>query len=260
MRRLITLTTDFGLQDHYTGVMKGVIYSINPDVKIVDISHNVPAHDILRAALMLRNSYAFFREGTIHIVVVDPGVGGKRIPIVVEASGQLFIGPDNGVFSCIYEEDPGFRARKIENPLLMLKAVSHTFHGRDVFAPAAAHFSKGFRVEDAGSVVETPVKLQIPKPEATANTIRGCVLYADGFGNLITNIPSHLAVRARKILISGVSIDGVSKSYDEVERGELLAIIGSSSFLEISVNRGSAAKRLNLEGKSGEEVLVEILL
>jgi S-adenosylmethionine hydrolase len=141
----------------------------------------------------------------------------------------------------------------------MLKTVSCTFHGRDIFAPAAAHFSEGFRVAEAGSVVESPVKLRIPKPETAATTIRGCVLYADGFGNLITNVPSQLAVGARRILISGVAIEGISKSYDEAGKGELLAIIGSSGFLEISVNQGSAEKRLNLEGKRGEEVLVELL-
>ena len=161
MKRIITLTTDFGLDDHYIGVMKGVILGINSDAVITDITHGIPKYDIFKAAFTVRNSYKYFPKDSIHIVVVDPEVGSERKPIVVESEQGVFIGPDNGVFSFILEENKGIPIIEITNPKYMLSDVSNTFHGRDIFAPAAAHISLGLEVTELGENVKSPISLEI---------------------------------------------------------------------------------------------------
>jgi S-adenosylmethionine hydrolase len=242
MKRIITLTTDFGLKDHYVGVMKGVILSINPDVIIVDITHEIPPQDIFRASFTLRNFYRYFPPGTIHIVVVDPEVGSGRKPIALEADNHIFVGPDNGIFTFIYSEVKSVKPFKISSSKYTLPEVSSTFHGRDIFAPVAAHLSLGLSIEWLGKKVKEPVKLPINEPEVSDGKIAGEVIYIDSFGNLVTNIPDYLVKPKSWVYIGDEVIKGISKSYADVPKGELLAVIGSGGFVEISVNQGSASE------------------
>jgi hypothetical protein len=240
MKRIITLTTDFGIKDHYVGAMKGVILSINQDVSIVDITHQIPPQDIFSGAFAIRNSYRYFPHGTIHIAVVDPGVGSKRKPLALEADGHIFIGPDNGVFTFVYRESKSFNVFEISNPNYVLPDVSHTFHGRDIFAPAAAHISLGISPENLGERVKEPVMISIKEPEIQGEEIIGEFIYTDSFGNLISNIPAELIKPGSRVYVGKKVINGISRSYSEAQRGELIAIIGSSGLLEISVNQGRA--------------------
>ncbi len=241
MSSIITLTTDFGNRDHYVGSMKGVIYTINPDVTITDITHGIPAHDIFSAAYTLRSFIPYFPKETIHIVVVDPGVGSIRKPIVLEADEKFFVGPDNGVFACVMLEAESYRAYEISNPKYFLSAVSFTFHGRDIFAPAAAHLSLGVPIEDLGKRLLKPFILEIQEPDIREEEIIGEVIYEDTFGNLITNIPGSMVDSNCRLYVCDILINGVCKSYSEAPEGELLAVIGSSGFIELSVNRGRAS-------------------
>ncbi|MEM7008085.1 MAG: SAM-dependent chlorinase/fluorinase [Thermodesulfobacteriota bacterium] len=239
MRRIITLSSDFGLSDHYVGVMKGVILSINPEAQVVDISHEVPKYDVLRGALLIQNSFAYFPKDTIHVVVVDPGVGTKRKPIIIESDLGTFVGPDNGVFTFILEKQCNIY--EITNKDYMLQDISSTFHGRDIFSPAAAHLSSGVSSDKFGDKVENPILLELPKPQLKENEIIGEILYEDSFGNLISNIPASIMPDSCRILVGDTIIDTVVQSYQHGEIGEPLAIIGSSGYLEISVNQGNAA-------------------
>ena len=241
MNRIITLTTDFGNRDHYVGSMKGVIYTINSDVTITDITHEIPAHDVFSAAFTLRSFIPYFPKETIHIVVVDPGVGSIRKPIALEADERFFVGPDNGVFTYVILESESFRAYEISNPRYFLSRVSSTFHGRDIFAPAAAHLSLGVSIGDLGKDLLNPFMLEIKEPDIAGEEIIGEVIYEDTFGNLITNIPGSMVDSNCSLSACDVLINGVCKSYSEVPEGEPLAIIGSSGFLELSVNRGRAS-------------------
>lgn len=241
MNRIITITTDFGNRDHYVGSMKGVIYTINPDVTIMDITHEIPAHDIFSGAFTLRSFVPYFPKDSIHLVVVDPGVGGIRKPIVLEADKKFFVGPDNGVFTFVILESESFRAYEISNPKYILSGVSFTFHGRDIFAPAAAHLSLGVPIEDLGKRLPSPFMLETQEPAIGEDEIIGEVIYEDTFGNLITNIPASMVDSKCRLNVCDILINGVCKSYSEAPEGELLAVIGSSGFLELSVNRGRAS-------------------
>jgi S-adenosylmethionine hydrolase len=255
MRRIITLTTDFGLKDHYVAAMKGVILSINPEALIVDVTHEIPPQDVFKAAFTVRNFYRYFPRGSINVVVVDPGVGSKRRAIVVKTDYALFIGPDNGVFTFVYKELSPVGVFKISNPRYFLPEVSSTFHGRDIFAPVAAHLSLGVAVEDLGKRVKKPVELRIREPELREGEISGEVIYEDHFGNLITNIPGTLLRRDAVVIVDGITIEKISTSYAEVPRGSLLAIVGSTGFLEISVNQGKASQVLR-----GKSLRVRVIL
>ncbi len=241
MNPIITLTTDFGLKDYYVGAMKGVIFSINPDARIIDISHEIPAHDVFYGAFTLRNLYRYFPEGTIHVAVVDPGVGGKRKPVVVRADRNIFVGPDNGIFTFIYRESKSVKVVEVTNSQYMLSNVSSTFHGRDIFAPAAAHLSLGVSVEDLGKRARKPVELPIKEPIVSKNEIIGEFIHEDIFGNLVTNIPSSLLRPESIFFIGKTVVKGLSKSYVDAPKGKLLAVAGSAGFLELSVNRGRAS-------------------
>jgi S-adenosylmethionine hydrolase len=244
LKNLITLTTDFGISDHYAGVMKGVILGINPAAEIVDITHMVDAYNVVEAAFRLLNSYLYFPEGTVHVVVVDPGVGGARKPIAVGAGGYFFVGPDNGVFSLIYETYKKRKIIEIASPKYMLPGVSNTFHGRDIFAPAAAHLSAGLKIRKLGGEVSSPELLDIPRPACDENGVSGEVVYSDRFGNLVTNIQEKLlgkvSDKSYTVYVGNRRIGLISEYYGEAGKGKPLAIIGSSGLLEISVNRGSA--------------------
>jgi S-adenosylmethionine hydrolase len=236
--------TDFGSKDHYAGVMKGVILGINPNARIVDVTHEIEKFNIFEAAFKLISYYTYFPRGTVHVVVVDPGVGGQRRPIAAEAGGYFFVGPDNGVFSPVIDSADNPRVVEITNTAYMLGNVSGTFHGRDIFAPAAAHLSSGAGIYDLGTDAPRTVSLDIPEPSVKGNEISGVVLYVDSFGNLITNIPAEIVRPGSTVYAGRHRIDRISGSYGEAGKGELLAIIGSAGLLEISVNQGSAKELL----------------
>ena len=239
MTQIITLTTDFGLTDYYVGVVKGVILSINPDIKLVDINHNVEPQNILNAALNIKNSYRYFPKGTVHMVVVDPGVGGERFPIIVKTGEYYFVGPDNGVFTFIYEEN-AFEAYKISNQEYFLDNISSSFHARDIFAPVSAHLALLNDPELFGEEIETPKRIEIKSAKRLNDRLDGVVLYIDHFGNMVTNIRNNDVELNSEIIVDRVNIGKVGKSYSSVDKNQILAIYGSSGFLEIAMNQGRA--------------------
>jgi S-adenosylmethionine hydrolase len=245
---VITLTTDFGTADHFAGTMKGVILSIAPRVRIVDITHEIAPYEVGEAAFVLAQAWRYFPKGTIHVVVVDPGVGGARRPILAVAGGHCFIAPDNGVLTMIYDAAPA-KVRVISNAKLMSKQVSRTFHGRDVFAPAAAHLARGVPPARFGKLIEDYTRWSLAKPvRLSRNVWTGSILKVDRFGNLITNlhIDEFPEVKTRPIELR-VGLERVRRlalTYAETEIGEVFVIIGSSGYLEVAANQDSAAKTL----------------
>ena len=252
MTQILTLTTDFGLTDYYVGVVKGVILSINPYIKLVDINHNIEPQNTLGAAINIKKSYSFFPKGTIHMVVVDPGVGGERLPIIVETDEYCFVGPDNGVFTFIYGEN-SFEVYEISNKKYFLDNVSSSFHARDIFAPVSAHLSLLKNPEIFGEKIESHQKIEIKGAKRSGQKLIGEVLYVDHFGNMVTNIRNHEIDLNNEILVDGVNIGQICKSYSSVKKNQLSAIYGSSGFLEIAENQGRAIDKYN------EKPSVEIL-
>ena len=248
---IVTLTTDFGTRDPFVGAMKGVMLSIHPDVRIVDIAHEILPHDIVEAAFVLRNSCPYFPAGTIHVAVVDPGVGSERKAIIVETERYCFVGPDNGLFGWLDGTGTIRRVVAITNRDLMRPEVSATFHGRDVFAPAAAHLTKGVAVSEFGPEVSDWVRLELPKPKIEGARLLGRVVRVDRFGNAITNV-SREAFRtfvgedAFEIGAGAVRLREIVRSYASVSDGEPLALFGSSGCLELSVSGGRASDVLGL--------------
>ena len=256
---IITLITDFGIQDGYVGAMKGVILGINPRARIVDISHRVNRHDLLQAALVLRNTCSYFPPGSVHLVVVDPGVGGRRKALVAETEDFVFVGPDNGVFSPALEDFPPVRVVAIQKSRYILPRVSDTFHGRDIFAPVAAHCSLGVGVDEFGPEIKTCQSMVLPQPRIEADGLRGQVMAVDSFGNLVTDISRRdldgcTGTAPVIIQLGELTISRISHSYQEVPRGSPLAIIGSWDLLEIAVNGGDARSVLGAE--RGDPVVV----
>lgn len=249
---IITLTTDYGTNDHLVGTMKGVILKINPDVTIVDITHNVTAYDLLDGALAIGSAYAYFPPKTVHVVVVDPGVGTERRPLLVSAQNQYFIAPDNGVLSVIFEREDNVVVRHANVEHYYLSPLSRTFHGRDVFAPVAAWLTKGWQTPSMGDEITDYKKFAMPKPKEADGSLMGVVLRVDAFGNLITNFRAeHLATNAHENgnLNLQVGAHAVKKLVDTFARGaagEPIAYVGSSGYIEIGVNKGSAARTLAL--------------
>lgn len=246
MRSIITLTTDFGLKDHYVGAMKGVMLSINENAALVDITHSIASHDVGAASFVVGNSYRFFPDGTVHLVVVDPGVGSERRPLAVRADGHFFVGPDNGVFSSVLRSRAEVRVHEITNGEYFREEVSSTFHGRDVFSPVAARLSLGVSLSELGPEAGGPEILPARGCSVEGERIRGTVVYADKFGNLVTSIPTEVIRNGARaaVNIGGRTIKGVSRSYSSAAPGEILAVGGSSGYVEISVNRGSAREAL----------------
>jgi S-adenosylmethionine hydrolase len=250
---IITLTTDYGTNDHLAGTLKGVILKINPDVTIVDITHNVTPFDLLDGALAIGSAYSYFPPKTIHVVVVDPGVGTERRPLLVSAQNQYFIAPDNGVLSVIYErEQETLVVRHANVEHYYLHPVSKTFHGRDIFASVASWLSKGWQTPSMGDEITDYKKFSIPRPKESEGAMKGVVLRTDAFGNLITNFRSEdLPESALNggALILQVGAHQVSRLVDTFARGnngEPIAYVGSSGYIEIGVNKGNAARTLNL--------------
>jgi S-adenosylmethionine hydrolase len=245
---VITLTTDFGLSDHYAGTMKGVILGIAPGAQIVDVTHEVAPFEILDGAYTIAQAYRYFPKRTVHVIVVDPGVGTERRPILAEAAGQYFIAPDNGILTMIYEREK-HKVRVIQNERFFLKDQSRTFHGRDIFAPSAAWLARGTRPSAFGHLIRDYVQLGLLKPQRMGKRIwSGTVLKADRFGNLITNFPidefPDIRARAFEMQVGLRLVDRLCSNYAQAAPGELFAIVGSSGYIEVSVNQGSAAKQL----------------
>ncbi len=242
MAAIVTLTTDFGTQDAFVGTMKGVILARCPDVQLVDLTHEIPPQAIRTGALRLASAAPYFPAGTVHFAVVDPGVGGLRRPIAIEARNQRFVGPDNGVLSlAVSASDAGWRAVELRSPEHRLEPVSNTFHGRDIFAPAAAHLASGGALEDLGPAVSSIVQLALPLPKRRGSVVRGAVLDIDRFGNLITNVRSgDLAGRVvERVCVGDLQVDGLSAAYDPSRAG--VAVMDSDDRLEIAVPGGNAA-------------------
>jgi S-adenosylmethionine hydrolase len=249
---IITLTTDYGTNDHLVGTIKGVILRINPDVTIVDISHHVTPYDLLDGALTIGAAYSYFPARTIHIVVVDPGVGTERRPLLVTSENQYFVAPDNGVLSQVYERDSNVVVRHANVEHYFLQPISKTFHGRDVFAPVAAWLAKSGQTASMGDVITDYKKFATPRPKATNGVMKGVVLRVDAFGNLVTNFRQEdLSDEEREAGQVGfqVGTHAVSKLVETFAlgpAGEPIAYIGSSGYVEIGLNKGSAAKTLAL--------------
>ena len=241
---VITLTTDFGLSDHYVGAMKGVILGICPEAQFVDISHQVKPFAVADAAYLIAQSHPCFSKGTVHIVVVDPGVGTSRRPILVENYGQFFIGPDNGVFGMLYDE--GEKVRAITAERYFRRPVSKTFHGRDIFAPIAGQVANGIVTRQLGDPITDYVRPEFLIAEQTPDGgMRGCVLHVDHFGNIVTNIPSRrLVVNSPNfaLQIGDAVITKYVETYAEANSGEVFALTGSAGYLEVSMNKSAAVE------------------
>lgn len=241
----ITLTTDFGLSDWFVGSMKGVIASIAPDACVIDITHGIEAGDISGGAFALLASTRYFPVGTVHVVVVDPGVGSLRGAIAAECDGHRFVAPDNGILSHVLPEGRAARIHRVENKRFLLEPVSRTFHGRDVFAPVGAHLSRGVTLEQLGPAVDAIVRLAFPCHRKVDAGIEGEVIYVDRFGNAITTIPEAAGPRQKSVSVAGRAIP-VASCYADVPPGSPVAIFGSTGYLEIAINGGSAGRVLGL--------------
>jgi S-adenosylmethionine hydrolase len=259
--RVITLLTDFGWADGYPGVMKGVILGISPSVQIVDITHEVEPQNVVQAMLLLAQSAPYFPPNTIHVAVVDPGVGTARRAIAARLGKAYFVGPDNGLISLLLQRalDEGQPTHIVHltRPEYWLPRVSNVFHGRDLFAPVAAYLAEGIPLEELGEAINDPVRLSIPRPERTNDALRGQITLIDHFGNLSTNITSEDLAGRRDVLVrvGEVQIGRLVETFDGGEPGDLVALIDSSGALAIAQVRGSAAKRLN--ASVGDPVYVE---
>jgi S-adenosyl-L-methionine hydrolase (adenosine-forming) len=251
---IVTFTTDFGVGDGYAGAMKGVVLSLAPQAQLVDITHGVPAQDVAAGAVALAQAAPLFPPGTIHVAVVDPGVGGERADILVEAAGSLFVGPDNGVLSLAAR--PPRRIYRIEASAFRREPVSPTFHGRDVFAPTAGRLASGARAADAGPSVDSMVEIGAPPLHKQGGVVEGQVIHIDAFGNLITSLPaelmSALAGSGSDVAIEVEGTEGkfnpaFGRTFSDVQSGALIAYIGSGGQLEIARRDGSAAKRIGAE-------------
>jgi S-adenosyl-L-methionine hydrolase (adenosine-forming) len=253
MRPVVAFLTDFGTRDHYAGTMKGVVLSICPEATLVDVSHDVPPHDVLTASLELAACYRFFPAGTVFLVVVDPGVGSSRRPLAAEAGDYRFVAPDNGVLSAVFKDAPPKRVVELTERRFARPTVSRTFEGRDRFAPAAGWIAKGTELKALGRSVSDYVRLTIPDPSVTDHDVRGEVLRVDRFGNLITNIdrrsfdrlgrPGEAAIEIR----AGEHLVGrLVSTYSEIAQGEVCSLFGSTDHLEIAANSASAANTLAL--------------
>jgi hypothetical protein len=249
---ILTLTTDFGLADHYVGVMKGVILGICPQAQLVDISHQASPFAIEEGAYLIAQAYRYFPKKTVHVVVVDPGVGSARRPILMEAAGQYFVAPDNGVLAMIYAREK-HKVRLISNQRYFRHPVSRTFHGRDIFAPVAAHLAAGVAPARMGKSIADYLRPPFEKPRQTGpRTWVGRILKVDHFGNAVTNFHTDEFPEMEELTIGQTKARRLLGSYAEARPGELFVIVGSAGYLEVSMNQGSAAEMLGCE--NGAEV------
>jgi len=249
---LITLTTDFGLKDPFVGIMKAVILSVEPAVRIVDITHEIGRHDVEEALYVLSYAHRYFPAGTIHVAVVDPGVGTERRPLLVQAAQGLFLAPDNGLLSFLFQEESSCTVRILDSDQYFRKPVSRTFHGRDIFAPAAAWLARDVQPEQMGPVVTDYVRLNIPQLLISGQAIRAEVIHVDVFGNLVTNVEGRhveaLAAQGGTLCAEakGVQVRGLYSAYGENPSGQPGLILNSFDLLEIFCYRCSAAQKTGL--------------
>ena len=262
---VITLTTDFGLNDYFAGVMKGVIFSINPDVKIVDITHAVSPFNVKEGAFLINDFYSYFPSKTVHLIVVDPGVGSRRRPIIAKTKKYFFVAPDNGILSYIYKKENDSEVYEIANSDYFIKPVSQTFHGRDIFAPVAAHISKGVSCNKFGERIDDFTCITLNEPVIKKNIIIGEIVCIDRFGNLITNIArdnfesSLLQSKGKKleIKINNIRIRNISDSYASGTKNTLGAIWGSHGYLELFLSEANAEEKFKI--KAGVKISVAFL-
>jgi S-adenosylmethionine hydrolase len=259
---LITLTTDFGYHDSFVGIMKGVIAGINPQAHVIDITHEIPPQGILAGALTLRHSIRYFPRGSIHVAIIDPGVGSARRPLLIEWDGVYFIGPDNGVLSLAVQNIEPTHIVHLSNPAYHLKRTSTTFHGRDIFAPAAAHLSLGVPAAAFGEPLANIVRVSLPEIARKKRRLEGEIVYIDHFGNLFTNIREHdltgLPRNKLDIVVRAVTIHGLSQNYASAGVGEFLAVVNSWDMLEIAVYKDNAQKRIG--AKIGDKVEIALAI
>lgn len=248
---IVTLTTDFGAADHYVACMKGVILQIAPDSRLVDVTHQIARHDVVHAAFVLRRTFEYFPRGTIHVVVVDPGVGTTRRLLGLSYAGQVVLAPDNGSVSLVHRDFPLADIRSIDNRDLFLRDVSSTFHGRDILAPVAGHLAAGTPLAAVGPSITQLEILNLPQPQPLPDGgLEGQVLSVDAFGNLITNLSRTdcdaclYRRRQAQVYVGPLRIGPLLNTYGDVAPGEILALIGSAGALEIAINQGNAAVRL----------------
>ncbi len=262
MNPIITFTTDFGQREHYVGTMKGVLLSINPAVQLVDICNDVSSFDLLDGALTIAQAYSYYPADTIHVVVVDPGVGTARRPILAVTSKHRFVAPDNGVLSLVFEREERVAVYHINATHYFLQPVSNTFHGRDIFAPIAAYLSKGVEPAKLGTEIQDYVRFTMPKPKPTANGLTGAIIRVDKFGNLGTNITAADAPQlfngpspTFRLRVGKGEVTKLQSAFAQGAAGEAFAIVGSMGYLEIAAHRASAAQLL--AASRGSEVVVE---
>lgn len=257
---LITLTTDFGQQDSFVGIMKGVIAGINPAATVVDLAHGIPAQDILAGALTLRHASGYFPRGTVHVAVVDPGVGSERRPLLIECGGSYFIGPDNGLLSLAVGNKQPDSVLELSNAAYHLRPTSSSFHGRDVFAPVAAHLSRGIPVAEFGNALESYHRLAVPEVFHRPGESVGEIVYIDAFGNLYTNMTEHdlrkLTREQGVVTLGSIRIPRLSPNYAAVSPGNFVAIVNSWGLLEIAVRQGNAQRQSG--AKVGDQVRLTI--
>jgi S-adenosylmethionine hydrolase len=258
--RIITLLTDYGLRDCYVGALKGAILSVYSGAQIIDVAHTIAKQDVLEAAYLINGYYKSFPKGTIHLAVVDPGVGGPRRPILVESRNHFFLGPDNGIFSYVFEREQVAQVVHLTATQYFATDVSDTFHGRDIFGPVAAHLASGVEARWLGKPIEDFLKLPLPQLKAAGTMLSGEVVYVDRYGNLVTNIDLasfYALVKGKQYTIAAgqTTIGGISRSYVDGQPGQLLALFGCQQTLELSVNQGSAASMLG-QGR-GLKIIVQ---
>lgn len=257
--KIITLLTDFGLSDIYVGVMKGAIAQINPAVTVVDLTHEIPPQDIAAGRFCLMSAYPYFPDGTVHVAVVDPGVGGKRRAIAIKSTSGFLVGPDNGLFGGILSQNPPITAVELTNPQYWrTPSPSTTFHGRDIFAPISAHLANGVPIEQLGQAIDPKTLVDLPGSPftQTGNNASGCIQYTDRFGNLITNIPGAF-VQGKNWLVQVGSETILSRTtYSETSPGNLVALVGSHGWVEIAVNGGNAKSHLNIDCGAFVQILL----
>ena len=250
-RPVVALLTDFGTRDHYAGTLKGVVLSVCPDASLVDIAHDIPAHDVTAGALELAACYRYFPHGTVFLVVVDPGVGSSRRGIAADVGDYKFVAPDNGVLSVVFRESPPKKVVELTERKYALPTVSRTFEGRDRFAPAAGYLAKGIAVVRLGKAITDFRSLDLPRPSVQEAELRGEVVRVDRFGNLITNIDRHAFEQfalggAIAVEVGGTAVPRLVSTYAEAPAGELCALFGSTDHLEVAINAGDAAAALGL--------------
>lgn len=255
---ILTLLSDFGYRDVYVGVMKGVIAQINPRLRFIDLTHQIQAQNIAAARFCLMNAYPYFPDGTVHVAVVDPGVGSRRRAIAVQFAQGFLVGPDNGIFSGVLSQSPAITAVELTNiNYWRTPQPSSTFHGRDIFAPVAAHLASGVPLQQLGREIDHKTLVQLPLEDCKQTTtgVVGCIQYIDHFGNLVSNIPAtYVQGKPWCVKIQKLTIPGC-KTYSDVGVGEAIAIVGSHGWIEIAINSGNAHLQLQISLQDTLEVM-----